>query len=533
MRRVTVAIKKIAIVCHRWMGVAFCLLFMWWFVSGIFMMYWSYPEVSDTDRLQRLPALDPAKIKLSPVEAYMAAGMDAPNATELSSFDGRPAYFFRAGRGSAIVYADTGDQQDVFSPELNLRTAANWTGQSAASAKVETVKEPDQWTLLVRQQLPLQKYSFPDGQQVYISEDTGRVVQHTTLSTRILSHLGVIPHWLYYTPLRVNGKLWSQVVIWSSGIATVAATLGLMVGIWMWSPKKKYRYAGEPTMIPYTGQKRLHMILGMFFGILAMTWAFSGMLSMDPFPIATGGPAGGAKGKAKGKGKGNIPPAQRVQQALAGGRIDLEKYASKHPAEVLARLDASFKAKDLDYTSFAGEPVFHAINEAGEIRVIPVNPDAAAQLNADRVKQLVTEAAGAENIADAHLMTQYDRYYLDRNRQRPLPVLFVQLKDAGNTRLYIDPQTARLVGRYAESTAAWVNRWLYHGLHSLDFPWLYNYRPAWDIVVLGLMLSCVWLCWTSIVLSYRVLKRKLGPAPFRRASSEDLPVVEGAAQRSE
>lgn len=526
MRRITVAIKKVAIVCHRWMGVAFCLLFMWWFISGIFMMYWSYPEVSEEDRLKRMPVLNPAKIALSPVEAALVAGLDIPNSAELSSFDGRPAYLFRVGRGSAIVYADTGQQQDVFPPEMNLRTAANWTGQPAASAKVETVEAPDQWTLLVRQQLPLKKYSFPDGQQVYISEETGRVVQHTTTATRIYSHLGVIPHWLYYTPLRVNGKLWTRVVIWSSGIATVAALLGLIVGIWMLSPKKKYRHQGAPTMIPYTGQKRLHMILGMFFGILAMTWAFSGMLSMDPFPIASGGPAGAAKGK--GKAKGPPSPAQRIQQALAGGRTDLEKYESKHPAEVLAKLDAMFEPKELDWASFAGEPVFHAINAKGDIRVIPVNSDTAAQLNSVHVQSIVEEAAGKDNVADIHVMTQYDRYYLDRTHQRPLPVLFVQLKDAGNTRLYIDPQTARLVGRYADSTAAWVNRWLYHGLHSLDFPWLYNYRPAWDIVVLGLMLSCVWLCWTSIVLSYRVLKRKLGPSQARRALNEDLPAVEGS-----
>jgi len=31
-------VKKTAILCHRWMGVAFCLLFAWWFVSGFFMM---------------------------------------------------------------------------------------------------------------------------------------------------------------------------------------------------------------------------------------------------------------------------------------------------------------------------------------------------------------------------------------------------------------------------------------------------------------------------------------------------------------
>jgi hypothetical protein len=212
------------------MGVAFCLLFMWWFISGIFMMYWSYPEVSEQDRLARAPKLDAARVKLSPAEAAMAAGIE-PNGVRLASFDGRPAYFIRAGRGSAIVYADTGEQQDIFSPELNLRTAAAWAAQPGESAKVETVSEPDQWTLGVRRQLPLQKYTFPDGQQVYLSEETGDVVQYTTLATRIYSHLGAIPHWLYYTPLRVNGQLWTNVVVWSSGIATIAALLGLIVGL--------------------------------------------------------------------------------------------------------------------------------------------------------------------------------------------------------------------------------------------------------------------------------------------------------------
>ncbi len=212
-----------------------------------------------------------------------------------------------------------------------------------------------------------------------------------------------------------------------------------------------------------------------------------------------------------------------VQQALAGGRMDLARYEDKHPAEVLARLDAAFPVKELEYTSFAGEPVFHA-KSATETRVIPVDAAVAETMNPDRVLKLVKDAAGEQNLTEARLLTQYDRYYLDRTFTRPLPVVYLQFKDAGETRLYIDPKTARVVGRYTESTAAWVNRWLYHGLHSLDFPWLYNYRPAWDIVVMSLMLVCVWLCWTSIVLSWRVIKRKLGTAPARRAPSEDLAV---------
>ncbi len=58
-----------------------------------------------------------------------------------------------------------------------------------------------------------------------------------------------------------------------------------IIAIWMYSPRKRYRYAGAPTSIPYRGWKRWHTIIGLFFGVVTMTWAFSGLLSMGPFPI--------------------------------------------------------------------------------------------------------------------------------------------------------------------------------------------------------------------------------------------------------
>src|SRR5205823_14549106 len=142
-----------------------------------------------------------------------------------------------------------------------------------------------------------------------------------------------IPHWLYYTPLRKNGSLWSKVVIWSSGIATVAALMGLIAGLMMYSPSRR-------VSIPYTGQKRLHHILGLFFGIVACTWAFSGMLSMEPFPI---------------EGDGE-PYASQITRALRGNRAPLEAFAPL-PAP-LALAAGGPAVKQLDFISFAGEPVY-------------------------------------------------------------------------------------------------------------------------------------------------------------------------------
>src|SRR5271168_5377575 len=103
MRRVIVSVRKVATFCHLWMGVAFCLLFSWWFFSGIFMMYWDFPSVSRADRLDRSPAIDPSKIQLSPREAWAKLGLDrAPAGIQLKTFDGRPVYRFTpvaGGRG--------------------------------------------------------------------------------------------------------------------------------------------------------------------------------------------------------------------------------------------------------------------------------------------------------------------------------------------------------------------------------------------------------------------------------------------------
>lgn len=478
--------KKTAILCHRWMGVAFCLLFAWWFVSGIFMMYWDYPAVSAEDRLARAPVLDPSKVKLSAAGAWARMDSDqAPGSIRLASFDGRPAYYFRTGRSEAIIYADSGEQQDVFPPELNLRTAAAWTRQPAIAARVEEVTRPDQWTLEggLRDLLPLSKYSWPNGDQVYVSESTGEVVQFTTRSSRLFAHLGPIPHWLYYTPLRQNGPLWSKVVIWSSGIATIAALMGLIAGLTMYSPSRRIS-------IPYSGPKRLHHILGLFFGIVACTWAFSGMLSMEPFPLSSGRPQGG----------------RSLAAALRGKRPQLSEYAAKPPQEALAQLGPAFQVKELELSSFASEPVYLATGARGEKRVIRMRGEPLQSFDRKRILNVVISTA---NVAETRLITQYDEYYLDRTGQRPLPVLFVRLNDETNSRYYIDPKTARVVGSYRSSAQSWVNRWLYHGLHSINFPWLYNYRPAWDIVVLTLMLGGTSLCVTSVIIGFQLVRRKL------------------------
>ena len=350
-------------------------------------MYWDFPSVSPGDRLEHSPALDPSKVVLSPEEA--AAKLDSEQQTgqvRLNTFDGRPVYRFRTERGEAIVYADTGEDQIEVPDAMMNRAASAWSGQPVSAATIEPVEEADQWTIQspLRKFFPMSKYSWPNGQQVYVAA-TGEVVQYTTTASRWGAYVGAIPHWLNFLPLRKYGEQWSQVVIWSSGIATLSAIIGIVIGIWMYSPAKRYRYSGAPTSIPYRGQKRWHMIFGLIFGLGAATWAFSGMLSMDPFPALTGGQAGG----------GRRGGAVSIPQALRGPSQSAIGVRAQAPAR---GADAGHRPSSEGARAhvLCGEPVCLTQRLGpGQTRIIPVKGAPQAAFDRQRIIDVVSKTAEA------------------------------------------------------------------------------------------------------------------------------------------
>jgi hypothetical protein len=528
-----VFLKRSLIFIHRWVGVALSLLFMLWFCSGVVMMYWSYPDVTRQDRLERAPVLTPGQIRLSPEDAWSALRReDQPGEAVLSTFDGRPVYRFGGGTGGgpsggqSIVYADDGTPQKKINDAIIDRAAAAWAKQPLSSAKKESVEEVDQWTVggQFRTLRPLYKYSFTDGQQVYVSGRDAEVVQYTTSDSRLWAYLGAIPHWLYFTPLRRNQPAWFRVVVWTSGIGTVTAILGIVIAIWMLSPSRKYRNAGMPTSIPYKGWKRWHAIIGLTFGIVTATWALSGLLSMGPFEFVER--LAGRRSDATRRTNGAV----NIAGALRGaGRFNLASYAAKRPTAAISSLGDGFQVKELEFTMFAGEAVYIATDSKGATRIVPVNGEPMTEFASDKVMDVVRQAAGA-NLSEVRLIHEYDAYYLDRTGQRPLPVVYARMADKDQTRYYIDVKTAAMAGTY--NSRNWVSRWLYHGLHSLDFPWLYKHRPLWDIVVILLMAGGTGVCVTSLVLAWRVIRRKLAVllptgAISTLAKNEDLSQVPG------
>ena len=74
MSRATVTLFRALVPVHRWLGVAFAALVLLWFISGIVMIYRSFPEITPHDRLAHAPRLTAAQLRVTPAQAAGAAG---------------------------------------------------------------------------------------------------------------------------------------------------------------------------------------------------------------------------------------------------------------------------------------------------------------------------------------------------------------------------------------------------------------------------------------------------------------------------
>ena len=78
---------------------------------------------------------------------------------------------------------------------------------------------------------------------------TGDVELRTSRAERFWGYLGPVFHWVYFTPLRVNGPLWTQFIIWSSLIGCVMCITGIVWGLWRFSPRSRFRLKRVPALM--------------------------------------------------------------------------------------------------------------------------------------------------------------------------------------------------------------------------------------------------------------------------------------------
>ena len=459
------------------------LVFFTWFVSGIVLMYCPFPSVTDGDRWARAASLDPAQVRITPDQALQAmAGGGDPSQVRLDVLDGRPVYHIAFGGNGRMVFADDGHLLPAVTQAMALRTGARWSRLAPQRVAFERLlREADQWTVnLDRDCFPAWKFGWPDGQEVYVAQSSGEVIQYTTRRSRLGAYFGAIPHWFYFASLRRHAKAWSRTVIWVAGLGLTTAVLGLAGGIWIYAICRR---------VPYRGIKYWHVVLGLGFGTVATTWVFSGLLSVEPFAWL------------------HDQGSADLDTALHGKGIHVARFVAKLPQEALAEAGHDLQVKELEFDFFDGEAVYLATESARKSRVVPMHEGPLAGFDAARIAAAVVRAAAPARLLEARIVTRYEPYYVDRQKSLPLPVLCVRVDDAIQSRAYIDFRTGRVIQSYG--TRGRVRRWLYHGLHSLDLPWLYTHRPMWDVIVVTLMLGGAILSVTSLPLAWQMVMRTL------------------------
>lgn len=474
---------RVLVYTHRWLGILSGVLFVIWFVSGIIMMYARMPELGASERLARLTAINSSFIRRLPPAPF------AGDITRLriSTLEGRPVFGVTSAGRTELSFADTGDPVPAVDAEQALRIARAFVSGVNAVHYDEKLTDADQWSFGVRGRMPLHRIAVEDqaGTHVYVTENGGEVVLKTTASGRFWGWTGAVLHWWYFTPLRRNAALWNEVIVWLSIAGTILCIVGMAWGLWRISPIRGYRLRDHRQWSPYAGWMRWHHYAGLIFGIVTTTWIFSGLLSMDPWDWhPSTAPTPDQRARVAGG------PLAVADLSVEKVRKALDAFAPDHP-------------KEIEITRFRGH--YYAVATAGIVALDAPQFGALDQLAPDLVVGAANVAMAGVPIEGVSWLDDYDAYYYDRDRALSLPVLRVRYADAQQTWLYFDPKHGTIARKEERLTR--LNRWLYHGFHSLDFPFLYYQRPLWDIVVIVLSIGGLVLSATTLRASWRRLKR--------------------------
>lgn len=506
------------IVVHRYLGVAFCLIFLIWFASGIVMVFKRLPEFAQEERLTRLPPLAAAAVRLTPAQALEAAMLQSPpQRVLLTSYRGRPVYRLSLDFGSITVFADDGSWLEGVTPDDAVAIAGLMFPEHRADVRhLDSKTEPDQWTIGNRFSATgaLHRVALGDaaGTEVYVAEATGEVVMKTDRDSRFWGYLGPVLHWFYFTPLRWNrAPLWNDLIVYGSVVGCVLCVLGLVIGFYRFSITRRYKRGTSAT--PYVGWLRWHHYAGLLFGVITLTWTFSGLLTMTPWNLF---PQAG--------------PSRAQVQAIRGAGVDVSRFELA-PAAALAELQRRLPPKELELVQFMGTPFYAAYERAGvsgrphqdAARYAPEDlRPARVFVSADGASPGIRDGFTREELLDAARaamagyeptevawLTGHDAYYYDRTGGRRLPALRVKFSDPEETWLYLDAAEGSIA--LAEVRGSRMERWLYQGLHSLDFPWLYGSPWAWYVAIVGLSVGGVALSLTSLIIAWRFLRGKVRP----------------------
>jgi uncharacterized membrane protein YkoI len=504
-------LKRLNYLTHRWIGIVLGILVFVWFGSGIVLMYYPYPELTESRQLALLRAFEPPDDLIGAaraVEAYrndLHQGQGAwPSAANrdvvtlrLERWDDHLVYRLfgdapRRPEPLALVDARTGRVLTPLSPETGARVARSVVGPAAPLERVELLPRSDHYFMGNEQRwaFPVYRVRFGDGDAtaVYVARNSGALPAVVTRTTRVTTWLGSVPHWLYFMWLYYDHPgAWMWVNLVLPGIAVGLALTGIVLGVYQLFPRW---WRGERRMSGYHGMSLWHHVAGVVFGLLILTWALSGLLEV----LGVGNdPRAGQAARVRG---GPVQwAAIRTSEAQALRTVRRESPGRSSPVAIeLVQVD--------------GRPGYKLLLVDGRTYWVDAETGVPrGELPEDEVARVAGRVVGPRaHVTKIERVTSYDAYYYARHgREKHLPAWRVTFDDPDRSVLYLDTVSGAPVGFVDAETRSW--RWWRDGLHDLDLPALINHRPWWDVVVLPLMIGGTISAITGVWLLVRRLRR--------------------------
>lgn len=470
---------------HRWLGTCFCLLFALWFGTGFVMMYVPFPALPDGARIAASAPVRLEAVQLAPAAAALGFPV---RRLRLVDVLGRPRYLATLDDGSMLgIAADTGGFAEPLDAVAARRLAEQFAGRPAHA--VEGPFDHDQWVIHQRFDAarPFYRVELGDaaGTELYVSARLGQVLQRTTRFERGWNWVGAVVHWIYPTFLRKSLWAWDQVVWWLALAGTVVAASGYALGV---VRMVNLRRSGRGRLSPFRGWVRWHHVLGLVGGLFALSWIFSGWLSMDHGRLfSLDQPAVARLARLRGT---------DMATAMAGLTPDaLRALGSAREIEfaVVGGLGFVIQRGAAD-TAYRLNPLSDGVPQAP----VPAIPDAL-------LARAVAAAWAPARVLGIAGIAADDAYGHTRSEPLPDSARRVRIDDAGQTWVHMDAQSGQLIAQMDGSRRAY--RWLYTGLHTFDFPWLNRAGAPWRVLMLAALAIGLGLSVSALVLGGRRLVR--------------------------
>lgn len=474
-------IRTFFIKLHRILGSALSLVFLVWFLSGFVMIYSGFPHA---DRKRAFNKQEPLKRHIASVQPFTTDSI-LPQQLTLSVLNGKPVYTYSDKQVDASTLAPI---HSFSEKTLDSIISVSYT----ANFEKEVLNDFDSWIpwAYFEKYFPIHKYYIKNSAktEVYLSEKTGKIVQETTAKKRWLARFGAIPHWFYFKSLRLQKGLWADIIIWLSGIGCILCLSGIVVGFYR---SRKWRKAKKRGLLGFSPYKkkwyRWHHIIGMTFGLFTFTFVFSGMLSLMSIP------------------QWLVPVDTSVNYAEEWREKATDFSVYKLSISEVLATPALKDVKTLTWRMINGVP-YYLVQKSYRT---PILIDAREN---SEVKQKVFSREEIASIASQKfsnhtytldVMNEYDGYY--NNPANAIAKL--KFEDNNLSWLYIDTHNPDFTASLDKSSR--LRRWLYHGLHTFNFPALEGVDWLRKTLLIIVSIFGTIISLTGVVLGYRYCKRKL------------------------